>query len=85
MHCAIYKGPKKTDHYLYVEKEDDFSRVPQALLDMLGNLELVMTLELTPERSLAQADIDQVRTALREQGYYFQMPPKVIEPPINQQ
>ena len=85
MHCAIYKGPKKTDHYLYVEKEDDFSRVPQALLDMLGNLELVMTLELTPDRALAQADIDQVRAALREQGYYFQMPPKVIEPPLNTQ
>ena len=76
MHCAIYKGPKKIDHFLYVENEGDFSRVPQALLDVLGQLQLIMTLELGPERALAQADAEQVRTALREQGYYLQMPPR---------
>jgi hypothetical protein len=76
MHCAVYKGPKKIDHYLYVEREDDFSRVPQALLDFLGQLRLIMTLELGPERKLAQADAEQVRKGLREQGYYLQMPPR---------
>ena len=83
MYCSIYKGPKKTDHYLYVEREDDFSRVPEALLDMLGKLELIMTLELSPERTLAQADIQQVKAALKNQGYYFQMPPKIYEIPAN--
>ena len=83
MHCAIYKGPKKTDHYLYVEHEDDFSRVPEALLNMLGKLELVMTLELGPKRTLAQVDIHQVRASLKEQGYYFQMPPQTHEIPAN--
>jgi len=80
MHCAIYKGNKKIDHYLYVEREGDFSRVPQALLSLLGKLELVMTLELGPERKLLQADINQVRKELVEQGYYFQMPPRSNEP-----
>jgi uncharacterized protein YcgL (UPF0745 family) len=83
MHCAIYKGSKKIDHYLYVEQEGDFSRVPQALLDLLGNLQLVMTLELGPQRKLAQADIEQVRQSLRAQGYFFQMPPPVHEAPLN--
>ena len=83
MHCAIYKGPKKIDHYLYVEREDDFSRVPEVLLDMLGKLELVMTLELSPGRTLAQADISQVRHALLDQGYYFQMPPRMIDVSTN--
>ena len=83
MHCAIYKGHKKIDHYLYVEQEGDFSRVPQALLTLLGELELVMTLELGPEKKLAQADINQVRKELLEQGYYFQMPPTTVEPPAN--
>jgi uncharacterized protein YcgL (UPF0745 family) len=83
MHCAIYKGPKKVDHYLYVEREDDFSRVPESLLKLLGELELVMTLELGPERTLAQVDVEQVRQSLREQGYFFQMPPPIIEPPAN--
>lgn len=83
MHCAIYKGHKRIDHYLYVEREDDFSRVPETLLNLLGNLELVMTLELSQDRTLAQADINQVRKSLRDQGYYFQMPPNTIEPPAN--
>ena len=79
MHCAIYKGSKKINHYLYIEKEDDFSRVPDVLLNMLGNLKLVMTLELNPEQKLAQADARQVINSLREQGYYFQMPPETKE------
>lgn len=83
MHCAIYKGPKKIDHYLYVEREDDFSRVPQALLELLGEPQLVISLELDEGRKLAQADIEQVRQALREQGYYFQMPPRIHEAPLN--
>jgi len=79
MQCAIYKGTKKTDHYLYIEKEDDFSRVPQALLDMLGQLNLVISLELSAGRQLAQADVNDVMQQLTEQGYYFQMPPRTGE------
>jgi len=74
MQCVVYKGQKKLDHYLYVEREDDFSRVPQALLDLLGPLELVIGLELSSERHLAQADVKEVMQQLSDQGYYFQMP-----------
>lgn len=83
MHCVIYKGNKKIDHYLYVESKDDFSRVPDALMKMLGKLELVMSLELSPDRTLAQVDINQVRHSLRDQGYFFQMPPQHTETPAN--
>lgn len=83
MQCVVYKGSKKVDHYLYVEKEDDFSRVPQALLDLLGQLELVIGLDLSPERQLAQADVKDVMQQLSDQGYYFQMPPKTGEELIN--
>jgi len=83
MHCAIYKGPKKIDHYLYVQEEDDFERVPEALQKLLGPLQLVMTLTLSEDRPLAQADVTEVMRALREQGYYLQMPPKVIEPRLD--
>lgn len=76
MQCVVYKGRKKPDTYLYVENEEEFDRVPAALLDMLGELEQVMSLELTPERSLARADPETVRQHLRDQGYYLQMPPK---------
>lgn len=76
MHCVIYKGRNKADTYLYVEREGEFSRVPAALLELLGELEHVLSLELTPQRTLAQADGEQVRHQLREQGYYLQMPPR---------
>jgi len=73
--CVIYKGRRRADTYLYIEHDDDFSRVPAALLDMLGHMERVMELELAADRTLAQADPEQVRRLLREQGYYLQMPP----------
>lgn len=75
MHCVIYKGPRKADTYLYVEREDDFERVPASLLDLLGPLQKVMDLELSPDRRLAQADVGEVMDALRERGYYLQLPP----------
>lgn len=76
--CAIYRSLKKFDNYLYVEQKGEFARVPPPLLQMLGGLELVMTLELTPQRKLANADAAQVRRQLREQGYYLQLPPKTF-------
>ncbi|HHH47649.1 MAG TPA: YcgL domain-containing protein [Gammaproteobacteria bacterium] len=76
MNCAIYKGSRKEDHYLYVEREDDFEHVPEDLLKMLGELSLVITLELSEGRKLAQADVNKVMQSLREQGYYLQVPPR---------
>ncbi len=73
--CSIYKSSAKADAYLYVEREDDFSRVPTALLSKLGRLEWVMNLQLHPERPLARADAGQVLAQLRVEGYFLQMPP----------
>ena len=75
MKCAIYKSNRKANTYLYVEKENDFTRVPSALMTLLGRLELVMTLDLTPQSKLAQADPAEVCNQLKTQGYYLQLPP----------
>ena len=83
MHCVIYKGKKRPGDYLYVEKENDFSRIPQDLLDMMGTLSLVISLELSADRKLAQADVTQVMQQLSEQGFYLQIPPKIHETPLN--
>jgi uncharacterized protein YcgL (UPF0745 family) len=72
--CAVYKSRRRADTYLYVEAENDFRRVPQALLRILGTLELVLTLELDGRRTLAQADPQEVQRQLLEQGYYLQLP-----------
>ncbi|WP_198263695.1 YcgL domain-containing protein [sulfur-oxidizing endosymbiont of Gigantopelta aegis] len=74
MKTVIYKGHKKQDSYLYLEQEDDFSRVPEILLTSLGQLELVMTIELNQDKKLAQADAVRVMASLTEDGFYLQMP-----------
>ena len=78
MHCVIYKSRSRQDTYLYLEREGDFSRVPQGLLQLVGQLDRVMDLELIPERKLAQADVEQVMGLLRDCGYYLQLPPKPL-------
>lgn len=75
MFCVIYRSSKRDQTYLYVEKKDDFSRVPQALLDSFGKPIMTMLLPLNGTKKLANADMDKVKQALADQGYYLQMPP----------
>src|SRR5690606_3082440 len=73
--CEIYKSLREAEMYLFVDKRDQLSRVPAPLLARLGRTQLVTTLALTTERKLARADAKKVIEAIREQGYYLQMPP----------
>ena len=75
MQCVVYKGSSKTGSYLYVKNTDDFTQVPEALLNMLGELELIMNLDLASRDKLGYADITEVTRMLDEQGFFLQMPP----------
>ncbi len=75
MKTWIYKGSLKADTYLYVERENDFSRVPKIVLDLLGSLELVMDIDLAKRKKLARAEITEVIHKLMEQGFFLQLPP----------
>ena len=75
MHTWIYKGNRKEHTYLFVTEKDNFNLVPDALLVLLGPLELVLHVELTAERRLAQADAHEVRLQLETEGFFLQMPP----------
>ena len=75
MQCIVYKSRKKSDTYIFVENENDFERVPDALRQMLGDLEMVMRVDLDQRDKLAQADPRQVKASLLEQGYFLQLPP----------
>ena len=46
MLCAIYKSTKKEGMYLYVEKRDQFDKVPDALLNAFGKPIFVMLFNL---------------------------------------
>jgi uncharacterized protein YcgL (UPF0745 family) len=76
MQCFIYKSLKKDYLYLYIAKKDDFSRVPDALVNRLGKMEFVMDLELSPERKLAREDAGKVIENLKQQGFFVQLPPQ---------
>lgn len=77
MFCVIYRSPTRDQTYLYVEKKDDFSRVPDELLRGFGKPQLAMVLKLDERDRLANADINKVKQALIDQGYYLQIPPPV--------
>lgn len=44
MFCVIYRSSKRDQTYLYVEKKDDFSRVPEELMKGFGQPQLAMIL-----------------------------------------
>lgn len=81
--CWIYRSDKKDEMYLYVDKQDDFGHIPQALMDLFGTPTLVMRLELSPQRPLAREDVQQVMNNLRAQGFHLQMPPQIHPPHLN--
>lgn len=80
MQTWVYKGARKANTYLYIDRQDDFSRVPQVLLELMGELSLVIDIDLKEREKLAQADINDVRLKLSEQGYFVQMPPGDQQP-----
>ncbi|MBV8043367.1 YcgL domain-containing protein [Pluralibacter sp.] len=79
MFCVIYRSTKRDQTYLYVEKKDDFSRVPEELMQGFGQPKLAMILPLDGRKKLVNASLDKVKQALADQGYYLQLPP----PPEN--
>ena len=75
MLCTIYKSSLKPDTYLYIEKRDDFSKVPAKLLETFGKPQFVMLLNLADKARLAQADKQKVLAELDDKGFYLQLPP----------
>ncbi|MDR3434455.1 MAG: YcgL domain-containing protein [Rouxiella aceris] len=77
MLCAIYRSNKRDQTYLYVEKKDDFTQVPEELMKSFGQPVFSMIVNLGTREKLATADIEKVKQELTEQGYYLQVPPPV--------
>ncbi|HEA15777.1 MAG: YcgL domain-containing protein [Pseudoalteromonas prydzensis] len=75
MLTAVYKSNKKADTFLFVEKRDDFSKVPQPLMAMFGKPHYVMLINLAKRVQLGAADLDLVKQALTDNGFYLQIPP----------
>jgi len=78
MIAYIYKSRLKDELYLYINKKDDFSQVPQSLYDSMGKEPVfVMEVELSPERQLARENVNTVIKSLETQGFHVQIPPPI--------
>lgn len=72
MHCLIYKSRKKEQVFVYCASAEVTDRLPAVLRERLGGLDRVMSLSLSPQRRLAQANAATVLINLRRLGYYVQ-------------
>ena len=75
MQCYVYKSSRRADTYLYLAERDGFDILPDGLRRTLGDLRLVLVVDLAQRSRLAQADIGTVRARLEQPGYYLQVPP----------
>ena len=71
MLCAIYRSSLRDQTYLYIEKKDDFSRVPEELLKGFGKPVLAMVLSLAGREKLGSADIHKVKQELQEKAIIY--------------
>ncbi|MGA9575595.1 MAG: YcgL domain-containing protein [Lysobacterales bacterium] len=76
MKCSVVRSSLKDFTYIYLLDGQDFDDLPDTLRQAFGQPELVMKLELSPDRKLAYEDVNRVMQNLSEQGYHLQMPPK---------
>lgn len=72
----IYRSSSKEGMYLYVGKNSALDTLPEQLQKAFSKKEFAMSLLLTPEKKLAQADARKVIACIQEQGFYLQMPPR---------
>ena len=76
MLVEIFKSPRKPDTYLYLERGADVDKLPEALRQVFGVPELVMSLKLTEDRKLARYSGARVLEAIAAEGYFLQLPPE---------
>ena len=82
LHCCVYRSLRKQETFLFVLQEDDLSRVPEALLKALGEIEKFLDLELTPERKVARGEARYIMGDLLDNGFHLQLPPNNKPEPI---
>lgn len=78
MKCKIYSSAKKYGAYLYIPANNNLEDMPSELYTMLAPLEIVMELDLSTTKKLANANIDNVKSHLLTTGYYLQLPPAIV-------
>ena len=74
--CAVYKSQRKDETYVFISATTPFSGLPEELLKILGEAEMIMTLTLTPDKKMARGTAKEIIKSIKEKGFYLQMPIK---------
>ena len=82
--CEVHKSLKKDETYIFIESTSSLSELPDVLSKVLGKTELVMTLNLTPDKKMARGTAEEIMISIEQQGFYLQMPenPQLNENPL---
>lgn len=73
--CEIFKSPRQDEMYLYVDRRRGLAEVPEVLLERFGKPLPAMVMLLSADKPLARAKVADVMAAIRDKGFYLQMPP----------
>lgn len=71
----VFRSSKQDEMYIYVAKDVGLSLVPEALMARFGRGIPAMVILLDENKKLARTDASQVLTAIRDNGYFLQLPP----------
>lgn len=72
----VLRSARRADTYLFLPLAEAYEDLPEALREHFGEATAFLTFWLDEERYLAQSNPRQVLAALREQGFYLQLPPR---------
>lgn len=72
--CTVYKSQKKDETYIFIPTTTALSELPEELLKVLGQTEMVMTLKLTAEKKMARGTAKEIMKSIETQGFHLQMP-----------
>lgn len=75
MKCEVYRGSRKEETYLFVANAESLKSLPEVIRRQMGDLQLVMAIDLATRKSLAAADPADVIESIHRQGFYLQLPP----------
>ena len=80
MECFVYRSSRKADTYLYLPARDEFSELPEGLLQLFGKPVFSFSFDLTPDRKLVRENAAEVFDNLADQGFHLQIAAENKEP-----
>ncbi|MWN05560.1 hypothetical protein GA0061081_11133 [Gilliamella bombicola] len=73
MWCYIYRSTKKENCYLYMDKENDFSAIPEKIMSLFGTPVFTMKVLLDGKRRFVVGSSDEIEEKIKTDGFFLQM------------